>query len=120
MTVVLQKNTDIDINNKIVTVRDWAQSALTAEELENFYEAEKRNLALNKHYIDTGLMQQESITETVYVPAIGANITIPIGQKTTLAPGVTILDIPIDPEFGAWHARYTSDPNVNYNPTVQL
>lgn len=120
MSVELQKNIDTGINNKTVTIREWAESVLTTEELENFYEAEKRNLALTKHYINTGLMQQESITETVYVPAIGASITVPVGQKTTLAPGVTILDIPIDPEFGAWHARYTSDPNINYNPTVQL
>lgn len=120
MTVELQKNIDTDINNRIVTIREWAQTVLTGEELENFYEAEKRNLALTKHYIDIGLMQQESLTETVYVPSIDKSITVSIGQKTILAPGVTILDIPIDPEFGAWHARYTSDPNINYNPTVQL
>jgi hypothetical protein len=120
MTVELQKNVDTSINNRAVTIREWAESSLTAEELADFYEAEKRNSALTKHYIDSGLYQQESITETVYVPAIGASITVPIGQKTILAPGVTILDIPIDPEFSVWHARYTSDPNVNYNPTVQL
>ena len=120
MSTELQKNFDTNIDNKIVTIRDWAQSVLTAEELENFYIAEERNLVLNKQYIDAGLMQQESVTETVYVPSIGKSITISVGQKITLAPGVTILDIPIDPEFGAWHARYTSDPNINYNPTVQL
>ena len=120
MSVELQKNIDTGINNKIVTIREWAESSLTAEELVDFYEAEKRNLALTKHYIDSGLMQEELITETIYVPAIGTSITVPVGQKIILAPGVTILDIPIDPEFGAWHARYTSDPNINYNPTVQL
>lgn len=120
MSVELQKNVDTNIDNRIVTIREWAQSVLTAEELDNFYEAEQRNLALIKHYIDTGLMQQESIVETVYIPSVDKNITVPVGQKTVLAPGVTILDIPIDPEFGSWHARYASDPNVNYNPTVQL
>lgn len=120
MSVELQKNIDTGINNKTVTIREWAESSLTAEELVDFYEAEKRNLALTKHYIDSGLMQEELITETIYVPAIGTSITVPVGQKIILAPGVTILDIPIDPEFGAWHARYTSDPNINYNPTVQL
>ena len=120
MTVELQKIVDTSINNRIVSNREWAESTLTGHELENFYEAEQRNLALTKHYIDTGLMQQESVTETVYVSSIGASITVPVGQKTILAPGVTILDIPIDPEFGAWHARYTGAPNINYNPTVQL
>lgn len=120
MTTELQKNNDTDINNKPVTIRDWAQLVLTAEELENFYEAEKRNLALTKHYIDIGLMTQETITETVFIPSLGETITISVGQKTTLAPGVTVLDIPVDPEFSAWHARYTSDPNINHNPTVQL
>ena len=120
MSVELQKNIDTGINNKTVTIREWAESSLTAEELVDFYEAEKRNLALTKHYIDSGLMQEELITEIIYVPALGTSITVPVGQKIILAPGVTILDIPIDPEFGAWHARYTSDPNINYNPTVQL
>lgn len=120
MLTELQKSTDTDINNKLVTIREWAQTVLTAEELAEFYEAEKRNLALSKHYIDTGLITQETVTETVFVPGLNETITIVIGQKTKLAPGVTVLDIPIDPEFGAWHARYTSDPNINYNPTVQL
>lgn len=120
MSVQLQSDTDTDVNNKPVTIRDWAESTLNAEELESFYEAEKRNLALTKHYIDTGLITQETVTETVFVPSIGENITIGVSQKTTLAPGVTVLDIPVDPEFSAWHARYTSDPNINHNPTVQL
>ena len=79
MLTELQKNVDTDINNKLITIREWAQSVLTAEELENFYETEKRNLELIKQYIDTGLMQQESITENVYVSAIGQTITVPVG-----------------------------------------
>lgn len=120
MPFEFQKNNDTDINNSPITLREWAESALDAEELDQFLEAEKRNLELIKHYIDSGLMQQDTIKETVYVPAIGQNITVTVGLKTTLAPGVTVLDIPIDPEFGIWHTRYASDPNINYNPTIQL
>lgn len=120
MTVEFQKNTDTHTNNVPVTIRDWAQAVLTPEEYADYLEAESRNLALTKHYIDTGLMQQELIKETVYVPSVGTSITVNVGLKTTLAPGVTALDIPIDPDWAVWHARYTSDPDINYNPTVQL
>jgi hypothetical protein len=120
MSTELQKNFDTSIDNKIVTIRDWAHSVLTLDELDEYLTAESRNNALMQSYTDAGLMTQETILETVFVSAVGQNITVPVGQKTVLAPGVTVLDIPIDPEFGAWHARYTSDPNINYNPTVQL
>jgi beta-glucosidase-like glycosyl hydrolase len=120
MTVQLQKNIDTNINDAPVTIRDWAQAVLTAEEYADYLEAESRNLALTKSYIDAGLMQQEIIKETVYVPAVGTTLTFDTGVKTTLAPGVTVLDIPIDPDWAVWHARYTSDPTINYNPTVQL
>ena len=120
MSTELQKNFDTNIDNKIVTIRDWAVATLTTDELDEYLQAESRNNTLMQSYIDTGLMTQEAVIETVFVSAVGQNITVPVGQKTVLAPGVTILDIPIDPEFGAWHTRYTSDPNINYNPTVQL
>jgi hypothetical protein len=120
MTVEFQKNIDTDINSAPVTIRDWAQAVLTPEEYADFLAAENRNLALVKHYIDSGLIQQEIIKETVYVPSVGTTLTINTGLKTTLAPGVTVLDIPIDPDWAVWHARYTSDPSINYNPTVQL
>ncbi len=120
MTTELQKNSDTDITNNPITIHNWAVATLASDELNEYLMAESRNNALMQSYIGAGLMTQEALTETVFVSSIGQSITIPIGQKTTLAPGVTILDIPIDPEFGAWHARYTSDPNINYNPTVQL
>ena len=120
MSTELQKNFDTNIDNKIVTIRDWAVAMLTPNELDEYLKSETRNNALMQSYADAGLMTQETITETVFISATGQNISVPVGQRTTLAPGVTILDIPIDPEFGAWHARYTSDSNINYNPTVQL
>ena len=120
MTTELHKTIDTDITNSPITIHNWAVATLTSDELDQYIMAESRNNALMQSYIDAGLMTQEALTETVFVSAIGQSITIPIGQKTTLAPGVTVLDIPIDPEYGAWHARYSSDHTINYNPTVQL
>ena len=120
MPTEFQRNIDTDITNNPITIRDWAMATLTPTELDEYLKAESRNNTLMQSYTDAGLMIRETITETVFVPAIGQNISIPVGERITLAPGVTVLDIPIDPEFGAWHARYSSDPNINYNPTVQL
>ena len=120
MTTELQKYIDTDITNSPITIHDWASATLTIDELDEFRQAEGRNILLMQSYVDAGLMTQENINETVFVSTIGQTVTITVGYKTVLSPGVTILDIPVDPEFAAWHARYTSDPNVNYNPTVQI
>lgn len=116
----LQKIIDTDIDNNYVNIHDWAVRTLDQEELEQFLEAEKRNLKLTQSYLEHGLMRQESIKENIYLPKHGTEVTIQIGTRTVLSPGVTILDIPIDPEYGAWNARYAADPNINHNPTAQL
>ena len=120
MPTEFQKNIDTDVNNNPISIRDWASNTLSGAELEEYLEDETRNNTLMERYARAGLISQVPIQETVFVQAVGQNITLTVGQKTILAPGVTVLDIPIDPEFGAWHARYTSDPDINYNPTVQL
>lgn len=120
MQTILQKNIDLDQNNKSITIHEWAIKTLDNEELKSYLEAEARNHALNQHYQDIGLVTNESITEEVYVEHLKKHITVITGVKTTLSPGVTVLDIPVDPEFAAWHSRYTSDMNINYNPTIQL
>jgi hypothetical protein len=120
MTTILHKKVDLDSSNRIINIQDWAKIMLSDEEYQSFAEAQKRNSDLMKSYHDAGLIEYEPIIKEVYVPSLNESITITIGQNVKLSPGVTILDIPIDPEFGAWHARYMSDPDINYSPTIQL
>jgi|LakMenEpi03Aug12_release.lakeMendotaPanAssembly.Ray.scaffolds.fasta_scaffold449227_3 hypothetical protein len=115
-----QKINDTDVSHNHINIHDWAIRTLDQDELEQFLEAENRNLALMKSYVQHGLMTQETVKENVYLPEYGEEITIEVGLQTILSPGVTILDVPIDPEYGAWHARYTADPNINHNPTAQV
>jgi hypothetical protein len=115
-----QKTIDTNTNNNPVNIRDWAISTLDADELEQFLEAEKRNLELVQSYLEHGIMSQETLKENVYLPKYGEEVTIDVGLRTVLSPGITVLDIPIDPEYGAWHARYAADPTINHNPTVQI
>lgn len=111
---------DTNIKNDPINIHDWAIKTLDADELNQFLEAEKRNLDLMQSYLEHGLMKQESIKENVYLPQYGEEVTIDVGLRTVLSPGITVLDIPIDPEYGAWHARYAADSNINHNPTAQV
>lgn len=120
MTTELYSGVDTDAGNRTVTIRQWAETYLNASEFEEYLQAEARNNELMNHYESSGLFTRETITEEVFVPSLNKKLTVQAGVKTILAPGITVLDIPIDPEFGAWHARYAADPNINYNPTIQL
>lgn len=120
MTTVLQKLFDTSNNNSLMSIERWAEKTLSNEEYQSFKEAEKRNMLLMEKYESNGLFRREAVKELVYSSTLKQNIHVTVGVNTILAPGVTVLDIPIDPEYGAWHARYSADPDVNYNPTVQL
>jgi hypothetical protein len=120
MSVELQKLYDTNTNDSFSSINDWATKTLSSEELISFLEAQRRNEALMTKYQEDGLFSRELIVETVYSEVLKTNISVTIGVKTALAPGVTVLDIPIDPEFGSWHSRYSSDPEINYNPTIQV
>lgn len=118
MTTILQKL--YDGTGPIDSIDQWAKQTLSDDEYANFVEAQSRNMSLMAKYESDGLFTREPVTEVVHSSILGHDIAVQVGVNTILAPGITVLDIPIDPEFGAWHARYASDPNVNYNPTIQL
>jgi hypothetical protein len=103
-----------------VPIEDWAKNTLSTEELDQFNQAAIRNNTLMAQYEKNGLISHESEYVTVYSEILKTEIKHLVAVQIILAPGVTVLDIPVDPEWASWHARYTSDPNINYNPTVQL
>jgi len=117
---VLEKTVDSDVQGNQIFIHDWAKSTLSQDEYQSFLQAQDRNIELMNRYKLLGLVTEEPIYATSYSQILQSNISIMVGHRVVLAPGVTVLDIPIDPEFGAWNARYSSDPKVNYNPTFQV
>ena len=120
MTTELFKQIDLNLDNQIIGIREWAQVFLTDEEFKQFSEAEDRNNTLMNQYESNGLFTRELVKENVYVASLGQHVTVTVGVKTILAPGITVLDIPIDPEYGHWYARYASSPYINHSATVQI
>ena len=106
-------------NHKILNISDWAKATLSPDEYAEFKEAERRNNNLMLEYQNAGLIQMNSIKETCWSNILNEEVILTTGLEIMLSPGVTILDIPIDPEWGMWEARYAADPDVNYNPMYQ-
>ena len=116
----LVKNSDIlNTSMQLINIRDWAQATLKDTELDDFIEAEKRNTELMLTYQNAGLISYKWIEAKGWSELLNEEITLLFGHEITLAPGVTLLDIPIDPEWGMWEARYASDSNIDYNPVYQ-
>ena len=114
----LIKHHDID-QDKIVTINDWALTTLSEEEFKEFKQAEERNTNLMLTYQKAGLISINSIEQKFFSSILNEEVSIITGLEVTLSPGVTIMDIPIDPEWGMWEARYAADSNVNYSPMYQ-
>lgn len=106
-------------NLTFTSINDWAKNTLTTSEYADFKEAEQRNSTLMLEYQQAGLITMNKIQEKCFSKILNEEITLIVGIEVILSPGVTVLDIPIDPEWGMWEARYAADPDVDYNPMYQ-
>ena len=90
---------------------DWAKRTLTSSELAAFNTAFTLNHARWDGYVTQNLVSVEPIYQDVYVPVLNETVSTQVGDRTTLAPGVTLEDITLDETWRPWLDRYIAETN---------
>lgn len=87
----------------------WIQDNLSAEEQSSFEAARDANILLWNSYLTQGLITLEKLYETVYVPEVGENIDVLIGEKLVLSAGASPSQLQIHPDLAQWMPRLPED-----------
>jgi hypothetical protein len=80
---------------------EWV-SNLSPQDQSSFFDAEQNNRLLWESYQSQGLITAEPIYEIVHVPEVNETISVPVGEKLVLAPGVTPSQLQMHPDYANW------------------
>ena len=88
------------------SILDWANRTLTPSELVEFNTAFTLNHTRWVGYAEQNLVSFTPIYQDVYVAELNETVSTQIGERTTLALGVTLADVTMDPTWAPWMDRY--------------
>ncbi len=93
----------------VKTILDWAQENLSPTEMTQFNAAYQANTNLFNTYQSQNLIEYEKVTSQTYLPSLNQTIDVVVGEKTILAPGVTVDQIPMHPDYIQYYNRWSAD-----------
>jgi hypothetical protein len=92
------------------SITEWANTSLTPEELVVFNQDFDENTALWATYATSGIISEPQLVyETVYVPALGIDVQVVVGEKMVLRSDTNINDLQLSPKWGHWLSRYSTE-----------
>ena len=94
------------------TLVDWANRTLSESELLEFNTAFTLNHTQWAEYMSQNLASVEPIYQDVYISELNETVSVQVGERTRLAPGVTIEDIALEETWRPWLDRYISEVNA--------
>lgn len=95
------------------SITDWANRTLSADELLEFHTAFNLNHAQWLGYqIEQKILTADPIYEDVYVPELNETVSVKVGERTTLAAGVTLQDVTLHESWRPWLDRYMFEVNA--------
>ena len=97
-------------HNNSESIQQWAESTLDTDELTAFNAAAAANEMLWQGYITQGLVEQSRpILKDIYITSLGETVEVKIGDRTTVAAGHSLAEIPMDPAWQTWMDRYIAE-----------
>jgi hypothetical protein len=94
------------------SIEEWADRTLDSSELVAFNTAFTLNHNLWAGYEEQNLISFTPIYQDVYIAELNETVSIRVGERTILAPGVTLADLPLDETWRPWLDRYISEVNA--------
>ena len=88
------------------SIDEWADRTLDSSELVAFNTAFTLNHNLWVGYEEQNLVSFTPIYQDVYIAELNETVSIRVGERATLAPGVTLSDVTMDPSWAPWLDRY--------------
>jgi hypothetical protein len=93
------------------SIDEWANRTLDSSELVAFNTAYTLNHNLWVGYVEQNLISFTPIYQDVYVAELNETVSTQVGERATLAPGVALADITLDPSWVPWLDRYIAETN---------
>lgn len=97
-----------------VDIFTWAKNTLTDQELIDFQTSLDENTALWSQYTNDELITVQVLYDTVFSSVLNEEITIVLGEKTTVKDSNTVLQMASSWEY--WQARFVAEGG---NDTVE-
>ena len=99
-----------------ISIDEWANT-LTYHEYNQFKQAQNKNNKLKKQYVENGLITIlpiiKSMEKTTFSFDLRINVSrtfdIKIGEEIIFSPGVTIDQVPDDPDYYLWEQRFNKE-----------
>jgi len=107
-------------HNNSESIQQWAESTLDTDELTAFNAAAAANEMLWQGYITQGLVEQSRpILKDIYITSLGETVAVAIGDRTTIAAGHSLTEIPLDPAWQSWMDRHIAETNPLPNIVIE-
>jgi hypothetical protein len=90
-------------------VHNWFKQNLTAEEFENFIQAEQANFQIWQSYLDQGLISIEPIYNSFFIKEFNDFIEVKTGHVIKLTPGTVVSSLRLDPTYAYWLSKLPAE-----------
>ena len=99
------------------SIEEWADRTLDSSELVAFNTAFTLNHNLWVGYEEQNLVSFTPIYQDVYIAELNETVSTQVGERATLAPGVTLADLVLEETWRPWLDRYMLETQA---PAVTL